>query len=61
MKALERPQSINCSRPYVGLPDATRTITLSTSLSLGTSRQVFCVDLHPDELFNGQLRFPSVL
>lgn len=61
LNALERPQSISCSRPYVGLPDATRTVTLSTSLTSGASRQVFCVDLHPDELFSGQLCFPPSL
>lgn len=61
LNALERPQSINCSRPYVGLPDAVRTVTLSTSLTSGTSRQVFCVDMHPDELFAGQLCFPATL
>jgi EAL domain-containing protein (putative c-di-GMP-specific phosphodiesterase class I) len=61
INALERPQNINCSRPYVGLPDATRTITLSTSLTSGSTRQVFCVDIHPDELFGGQLCFPNVL
>lgn len=59
--ALERPQDINCSRPYVGLPDATRTITLSTSLTSGLNRHVFCVDIHPDELFDGQLCFPKML
>jgi len=61
LNALERPQSINCSRPYVGLPDAARTVTLSTSLTSGSTRQVFCVDIHPDELFDGQLCFPAVL
>ncbi|TGN39483.1 EAL domain-containing protein [Marinobacter confluentis] len=61
LNALERPQSINCSRPYVGLPDATRTVTLTTCLTSGSSRQVFCVDIHPDELFGGQLCFPATL
>lgn len=61
LNAVERPQCINCSRPYVGLPDATRTVTLSTSLTSGASRQVFCVDIHPDELFGGQLCFPATL
>lgn len=61
LSALERPQSINCSRPYVGLPDAIRTVTLSTSLTSGSSRQVFCVDIHPNELFAGQLCFPATL
>lgn len=61
LNALERPQNINCSRPYVGLPDATRTVTLSTSLTSGAGREVFCVDLHPDELFSGQLCFPHTL
>ncbi|MDI9243798.1 EAL domain-containing protein [Marinobacter sp. CHS3-4] len=61
LNALERPQDINCSRPYVGLPDATRTITLSTCMMSGNTRQVFCVDIHPDELFDGQLCFPATL
>ena len=61
LNALERPQSINCSRPYVGLPDATRTVTLSTSLTTSASREVFCVDIHPDEIFGGQLCFPATL
>ena len=61
LNAIENPQSINCSRPYVGLPDASRTITLSTSLTSGAQRKVFCVDIHPDELFGGQLCFPATL
>ncbi|MFO7992585.1 MAG: EAL domain-containing protein [Marinobacter sp.] len=59
--AVTRPQHINASRPYVALPDAIRTVTLSTSLTSGNGRQVFCVDLHPDELFDGQLCFPHTL
>ncbi len=59
--ALERPQDINCSRPYVGLPDAKRTVTLSTSLYTEAGAQVFCVDLHPDQVFSGQMAFPSTL
>ncbi|WP_203299194.1 EAL domain-containing protein [Marinobacter sediminum] len=59
--ALERPQQISSSRPYVGLPDAKRTITLSTSLYSGAGAQVFCVDIHPDEVFSGQMSFPSTL
>lgn len=59
--AVTRPQHINASRPYVALPDAIRTVTLSTSLTSDNNRQVFCVDLHPDELFGGQLCFPQTL
>ena len=59
--ALERPQSISSSRPYVGLPDAKRTITLSTSLFTRTGGQVFCVDIHPDEILTGQMAFPPTL
>ncbi|KPP96742.1 EAL domain-containing protein [Marinobacter sp. HL-58] len=59
--ALSRPQHINASRPYVALPDAVRTVTLSTSLTSVDNRQVFCVDLHPDEIFDGQLCFPHTL
>jgi EAL domain-containing protein (putative c-di-GMP-specific phosphodiesterase class I) len=61
LNALERPQSISCSRPYVGLPDAIKTVTLSTSLTSGSAREVFCVDIHPDEIFDGQLCFPPTL
>lgn len=59
--AIEQPQQVNACRPYVALPDATRTITLSTTLQLGNQAMIFCVDLHPDELFNGQLSFPPTL
>lgn len=59
--ALDRPQSISSSRPYVGLPDAKRTITLSTSLYTRTGGQVFCVDIHPDEVLSGQMSFPPTL
>ncbi|MCM0613867.1 EAL domain-containing protein [Marinobacter sediminum] len=59
--ALERPQHINSSRPYVALPDARRTVTLSTTLPTESGQQVFCVDVHPDEVFNGQLCFPPTL
>ena len=56
--ALDRPQHISSCRPYVGLPDAKRTVTLSTMLS---GQQVLCVDIHPDEVFGGQLGFPATL
>ncbi len=56
--ALERPQHISSCRPYVGLPDAKRTVTLSTMLP---GQRVFCVDIHPDEIFGGQLEFPATL
>lgn len=59
--ALSRPQHISVSRPYVALPDAKRTITLSTSIHTDQGQQVVCVDLHPDELFDGQLAFPPTL
>lgn len=59
--ALERPHDINVSRPYVALPDAVRTITLSSGLRLDGRRMVFCVDLHPDAVFDGQLSFPEAL
>ena len=56
--ALERPQSISSCRPYVALPDAKRTVTLSTMLP---GQRVFCVDIHPDEVFGGSLTFPATL
>lgn len=56
--ALERPQSISSCRPYVALPDAKRTITLSTMLP---GQRVFCVDIHPDEVFGGKITFPATL
>lgn len=56
--ALERPQSISSCRPYVGLPDAKRTVTLSTMLP---GQLVFCTDIHPDEIFGGQIEFPATL
>ncbi|MDO6824861.1 EAL domain-containing protein [Marinobacter sp. 1_MG-2023] len=59
--AQERPQHINSSRPYVALPDARRTVTLSTALPTESGQQVFCVDVHPDEVFNGQLYFPATI
>ena len=59
--ALERPQKISSSRPYVGLPDAKRTITLSTSLYTEAGAQVFFVDIPPDEVLSGQMSFPSTL
>ncbi|WP_273003742.1 EAL domain-containing protein [uncultured Marinobacter sp.] len=60
-KARQRPQHIHCSRPYVGLPDARRTVTLSTVLHFQEQTQVLCVDIHPDEVFGGQLAFPDTL
>lgn len=59
--ALACPQKISVSRPYVALPDAKRTVTLSTSIRTDRGQQVVCVDLHPDELFNGHLAFPTTL
>ncbi|MDX1635252.1 MAG: EAL domain-containing protein [Marinobacter sp.] len=59
--ALERPHDINVSRPYVALPDAVRTVTLSSGLRLDNRPMVFCVDLHPDAVFDGQLSFPDTL
>lgn len=60
-KARLQPHSIHCSRPYVGLPDARRTVTVSTALNHGGRLQVLCVDIHPDELFRGQMQFPDTL
>lgn len=60
-KARLRPYNIHCSRPYVGLPDARRTVTLSMALHQGGRMQVLCVDIHPDELFRGQIDFPDTL
>lgn len=59
--ALKRPHKINASRPYVALPDAVRTVTLSCGVQLGNQRMVFCVDLHPDAVFDGNLSFPDCL
>lgn len=59
--ALDRPQKINSCRPYVALPDARRTVTLSTCLSSADGQSIFCVDIHPDEVLGGHLMFPSVL
>ena len=59
--ALERPQHISCSRPYVALPDARRTVTLSTGTSLAQGHRIFCVDIHPDEVLDGQVLFPDTL
>ncbi len=56
--ALNHPQHINSCRPYVGLPDAKRTVTLSTMLA---GQQVLCVDIHPDEVLEGKLEFPATL
>ena len=56
--ALNRPQHINSCRPYVGLPDAKRTVTLSTMLP---GQHVLCVDIHPDEVLEGKLEFPATL
>lgn len=60
-RALERPQKINASRPYVALPDAVRTVTVSACVTIENQTKVFCIDLHPDELFDGQLAFPETL
>lgn len=59
--AVERPHDISVSRPYVALPDAVRTVTLSTGLRLDGRPMVFCVDVHPDAVFDGQLGFPETL
>ncbi|KEF30418.1 EAL domain protein [Marinobacter nitratireducens] len=59
--ALERPNHINSSRPYVALPDARRTITLSTGLHTPEGKQVLCVDIHPDDVFSGKILFPTTL
>ncbi|WP_228715458.1 MULTISPECIES: hypothetical protein [unclassified Marinobacter] len=59
--ALERPQQINSCRPYVALPDARRTVTLSTGLAGSTGQHIFCIDIHPDEVLDGHLVFPTVL
>lgn len=59
--ALERPQQISCSRPYVALPDARRTITLSTATMLASGYRIFCVDIHPDKVLDGQVLFPNSL
>jgi len=59
--ALERPQQINSCRPYVALPDARRTVTLSTGLAGSTGHHIFCIDIHPDEVLDGHLVFPTVL
>ncbi|MEC7815876.1 MAG: EAL domain-containing protein [Pseudomonadota bacterium] len=59
--ALERPHRVNSSRPYVALPDARRTVTLSTSVALETGRRILCVDIHPDQVLDGQIHFPPVL
>ena len=59
--ALSRPYDINASRPYVALPDAIRTVTLSCGLQMKGKAMVFCVDLHPDAVFDGHLRFPDTL
>ncbi|KAA1174141.1 EAL domain-containing protein [Marinobacter salinexigens] len=59
--ALERPNHVNSSRPYVALPDARRTITLSTGLRIPDGQHVLCVDIHPDEVFAGKMVFPTTL
>lgn len=59
--AMEQPQQISASRPYVALPDAARTITLSTGIMVNGQRMIFCVDVHPDQVFDGQLCFPRKL
>lgn len=61
INARERPQQVTCSRPYVGLPDARRTVTLSTTLPSAYQHEVLCVDIHPDAVFGGQLTFPDTL
>ncbi|PAV26875.1 diguanylate phosphodiesterase [Tamilnaduibacter salinus] len=57
-RALEHPDRVCASRPYVGLPDAVRTVTFATRIPAGP---VFCVDMHPDEVFEGQLNLPDLL
>lgn len=59
--ALQNTSLINACRPYVALPDAVRTITLSCYLQVRGRAMVFCTDLHPDEVFDGQLGFPGSL
>lgn len=60
-RAMDRPHKINACRPYVALPDAVRTVTLSVCLNVKGETKVFCVDLHPDALFDGQLVIPDTL
>ncbi|MDX1457272.1 MAG: EAL domain-containing protein [Marinobacter sp.] len=59
--AVDQPQQIHASRPYVALPDAARTVTLSTGIQFDNQTMIFCVDLHPDEVFEGQLDFPKTI
>lgn len=59
--ATRNPHQIHVSRPYVALPDARRTITLSTTISGSVNSGVLCVDIHPDELEYTNSLFPDVL
>lgn len=59
--AMDNPSQINISRPYVALPDAERTITLSVFTYTSQGNMVLCVDIHPDELFDGRFDLPHSL
>lgn len=59
--AMDNPSQINISRPYVALPDAERTITLSVFTYTNQGNMVLCVDIHPDDLFDGRLELPHHL
>ncbi|MFE8070405.1 EAL domain-containing protein [Marinobacteraceae bacterium S3BR75-40.1] len=59
--AVDHPHQIHMSRPYVALPDAERTVTLSAVCYTRSGNHVLCVDLHPDDIFDGQLGFPATL
>lgn len=59
--AVHNPHQIHVSRPYVALPDARRTITLSTTISGSVDSGILCVDIHPDELDYTNSLFPDVL
>lgn len=59
--AVRNPHQIHVSRPYVALPDARRTITLSTTISGSVDSGILCVDIHPDELDYTNSLFPDVL
>lgn len=59
--AVSNPHKIHVSRPYVALPDARRTITLSTTISGSADSGILCVDIHPDELDYTNSLFPDVL
>ncbi|MCH8497665.1 MAG: EAL domain-containing protein [Marinobacter sp.] len=59
--AVDQPGRITVSRPYVALPDAKRTVTVSYCFTLAGKAVIFCVDIHPDEVFGGNLEFPRSL